>query len=137
MDFISRPKKEAKIKHNTITFVDEKARGIRQTKDNNMIISIILAKRKVYRVLTDNRSSADILYVNAFDRTEIGREKLKPTCTPLICISGEFLIHLGSIKLPLTIGIPLYQGTKMVNFLVVERPSIYNVILGKPALNMF
>ena len=55
----------------------------------------------------------------------------------MIDFNGECLIPLGSIDIPVTIGEPPYQATKMVGFLVVEHPSIYNVILGRPALNLF
>lgn len=68
---------------------------------------------------------------------EIRREKLKLTHTPLIGFGRECLIPLGSIKLLVTIRERPDQVIKMVNFLVVEHPSVYNVILGRPALIMF
>ena len=67
----------------------------------------------------------------------IGREKLKQIRTTLIGFGGECLILLGNIDLPVTIGEPPYQPTKMVGFLVVEHHSVYNFILGRPALNLF
>ncbi|KAK9187790.1 hypothetical protein WN944_019189 [Citrus x changshan-huyou] len=111
---------------------DEEARGIHQPHDDALVISIILANRKVYRVLIDNRSSADILYAAAFDKMKIGREKLKPICTPLISFGGEFFIPLGSLELSVTMKEPPHQVTKMINFSVVEHPR-----LGRPALNIF
>ena len=117
----SIPKKEAKIKHNTITFTDEETRGIHQPHDHALVISIILANKKVNRVLIDNESSVDILYATAFDKMDIGREKLKPICTPLIGFGGECLTPLGSIELPMTMGEPPHQVTKMVNSLVMEH----------------
>lgn len=130
-------KKEAKIRHNTITFTDEETRGIHWPYDHALVISIILANKKVYRVLIDNKSSADILYAAAFDKMDIGREKLKPICTPLIGFGGECLTPLGSIELPMTMGEPPRQVTKMVNSLIMEHLSVYNVIFGRPSLNMF
>ena len=68
---------------------------------------------------------------------EIGKEKLKPIHTHLIGFRGECLIPLGCIELLVTIREPPHQDTKMINFLIVEYPSVYNVILGRPVLNMF
>ena len=62
---------------------------------------------------------------------------MKQIRTPLIDFGGECLIPLGSIDLPVTIGEPPHQTTKMVGFLIVEHPSVYNVILGRPTLNLF
>ena len=97
VNLASKPKKEAKIRHNTITFTDEEARGIddiHQLHDDALVISIILANKKAYRVLIDNGSSTNTLYAAAFDKIEIGREKLKPIRTPLIGFGGEYLIPL-------------------------------------------
>lgn len=68
---------------------------------------------------------------------EIGREKLKLMRTPLIGYGGECLILLGSRELLVTMREPPHQVIKIVNFLVVGHPLVYNVILGRPILNMF
>ena len=96
-----------------------------------------MGNKKVYRVLIDNGSSADILYAAAFAKMEIGKEKLKPVRTPCIGFEGECLILLGSIELLVTMGEPPHQASKMINFLVVEHLSVYNVFWGRPSLNMF
>lgn len=77
------------------------------------------------------------MYAAEFDKLEIGREKLKLIRIPLIGFGGECLIFLGSIELLVTMREPPHQVIKMANFLVVEHLSVYNVILGRPALNMF
>lgn len=56
---------------------------------------------------------------------------------PLISFGGECLIPLGSIDLSVTTREPAHRATKMVSFLVMEHPSVYNVILGKPSFNIF
>ena len=56
--------------------------------------------------------------------------------TPLLgCL--VIISPLSSIDLPVIIREPPHQVTKMMGFLVVEHLSIYNVILGRPALNHF
>ncbi|KAL0408267.1 UNVERIFIED_CONTAM: hypothetical protein Sradi_1761100 [Sesamum radiatum] len=44
---------------------------------------------------------------------------------------------LGEVTLPLSLGSYPKRSTKMVKFLVVKAPSAYNIILGRPGLNIF
>ena len=41
----------------------------------------------------------------------------------------------GVIQLPVTFGIRPAQVTQMVDFLLVNQPSTYNAIIGRPTLN--
>ena len=45
------------------------------------------------------------------------------------------MLPLGSIQLVLTLGDPPCQATTTVRFLIVDSPSAYNVLLGRPSLN--
>ena len=45
------------------------------------------------------------------------------------------MLPLGSIQLVLTLGDPSCQATTTVRFLIVDAPSTYNILLGKPSLN--
>ena len=65
----------------------------------------------------------------------IGRENLEPVNAYLCGFSRERVLPLGSIQLVLTLGDPPCQVTTMVRFLIVDAPSAYNVLLGKPSLN--
>lgn len=44
---------------------------------------------------------------------------------------------LGQVVLLVRLGEPSLQTIRMVNFLVVGAPSAYNVIQGRPSLNLF
>ena len=45
------------------------------------------------------------------------------------------MLPLGSIQLVLTLGDPPCQATTAARFLVVNAPSTYNMLLGRPSLN--
>ena len=45
------------------------------------------------------------------------------------------MLPLGSIQLMLTLGDPPCQLTTTVRFLIVDAPSTYNMLLGRPSLN--
>ena len=120
---------------NTITFSDSDLEGCQHPHDDPLVVHAIVANTTVHRVLIDNRSSADIIFKSAFDKMGIGREKLEPVSTHLRGFSEKRLLSLGSIQLVLTLGEPPCQATTMARFLIVDAPSAYNMLLGRPSLN--
>ena len=119
----------------TITFSDSDLEGCQHPHDDPLVIRAIVANKTIHRILVDNGSSADIIFASAFDKMGIGREKLEPVSTHLRGFSGEKVLPLGSIHLVLTLGDPPCQATTTVRFLVVDAPSAYNLLLGRPSLN--
>ena len=119
----------------TITISDSDLEGCQHPHDNLLVIRAVVANKTVHWVLVDNGSSADIIFVLAFDKMGIGREKLEPVSTHLRGFSGEKVLPLGSIQLVLTLGDPPCQATTTARFLVVGAPSAYNMSLGRPSLN--
>ena len=45
------------------------------------------------------------------------------------------MLPLGSVQLVLTLGDPPFQATTTARFLIVDAPSAYNMLLGRPSLN--
>ena len=119
----------------TITFSDFDMEGCQHPHDNPLVIKAIVANKTIHRVLVDNERSADIIFASAFDKMGIGREKLEPVNTCLREFSGERVLPLGSMQLVLTLGDPPCQATTTVRFLIVDAPSAYNMLLGRPSLN--
>ncbi|XP_065039398.1 uncharacterized protein LOC135673926 [Musa acuminata AAA Group] len=85
--------------------------------------------------MVDTGSSADILYFDAFQKLGLARENLSPMCSALTGFTGDSISPLGAITLPLTLGTPPRSKTVMTTFLVVDLPTAYNAILGRPTLN--
>ena len=119
----------------TITFSDSYLEGCLHPHDDPLVVRAIVANTTVHRVLVDNGSSADIIFASAFDKMGIGREKLEPVSTHLRGFSRERVLPLGSIQLVLTLGEPPCQATTTARFLIVDAPSAYNMLLGRPSLN--
>ena len=87
------------------------------------------------RVLVDNGSSADIIYLSAFQQLKVDPKRLCPFESPFISFSGDKVYPRGIVMLMVTAGSYPLQVTNKHNFLVVDSPSSYNVIIGKLTLN--
>ena len=120
----------------TITFTDVDLEGCQHPHDDPLLIRAVVAKKIVHRVLIDNGSSVDIIFASAFDKMGIGREKMEPVNAHLRGFSGEKVLPLGSVQLVLILGDPPCQATTMIKFLIVEAQSAYNMLLGRPSLNV-
>ena len=119
----------------TITFSDFDMEGCQHPHDDPLVIKAIVANKTIHRVLVDNGSSADIIFASAFDKMGIGKEKLEPVNACLRGFSGERVLPPGSIQLVLTLGDHPCQATTTMRFQIVEAPSSYNMLLGRPYLN--
>ena len=119
----------------TITFSDFDMEGCQHPYDDPLVIKAIVANKMIHRVLADNGSSVDIIFASTFDKMGIGREKLEPVNACLRGFSGERVPPLWSVQLVLTLGNPPCQATTTVRFLIVEAPSAYNMLLGRPFLH--
>ena len=118
----------------TITFSDADLEGYQHPHDDQLVIRAVVANKTVHRVLNDNGSSTDIIFALAFGKMSIGREKLEPVNAYLRGFSGEKVLPMGSVQLVLTLGDPPCQATTTIKFLIVEAPSSYNMLLGRPSL---
>ncbi|KAK3041515.1 hypothetical protein RJ639_000134 [Escallonia herrerae] len=119
----------------TITFSNNDSKDIKTPHDDPLVITIKAGNFDLKRVLIDNRSSAKILFHDAFKKMNIPTYRLRKTDTPLYGFSNHPVAAKGIIALPVAIGTPPAQANFMLDFVVVKVPSAYNAILGRPALN--
>ncbi|KAL0444235.1 UNVERIFIED_CONTAM: hypothetical protein Slati_2146200 [Sesamum latifolium] len=111
--------------------------GPRTSNNDALIITAVFADYEVGRIFIDSGSSADILFGEAYDQMQLGDVFLKKVNTSLYGFSGEVVHPRGMISLPLTLGAGTTRKTCMLKFLVVDVPSAYNAILGRPTLTAF
>ncbi|KAL0444498.1 UNVERIFIED_CONTAM: hypothetical protein Slati_2172500 [Sesamum latifolium] len=111
--------------------------GPRIPGNDALVITTLLANYETERVFIDSGSSADILFGEAYDQIQMGDVPLEAVDTSLYRFAGEVVHPRGMISLPLTLGTSPLRKTCLLKFLVVDIPSAYNVILGRPTLNAF
>ena len=93
----------------------------------------MITNNNVYRMLVDNGSSVDILYYQAFERMRLKVSDLKPSPNPIYEFTRDSIIPLGVISLLMTLGEYPRQSCVMADFLVIDQPSAFNVVLGRPS----
>ena len=87
------------------------------------------------RILVDNGSSADIIYLPVFQQLKLDQKRLCPFESLLVSFSGDRVYPMGIVTLTVIVGTQPRQLTRQLDFLVVDCPSSYNVIIGRPTLN--
>ena len=66
---------------------------------------------------------------------EARSRKASPIRLPLRQLRGDKVYSKGIVTLTVTVGTHPRQLTRQLDFLVVDCPSSYNVIIGRPTLN--
>ncbi|GMN44971.1 hypothetical protein TIFTF001_014160 [Ficus carica] len=115
--------------------MDDEADWLLHPHNDALIGEIRVADNVIRRVLIDNSSSANIMFMNVFSRLKIEGAVLTPAQIPLYGFARECVRAAGTVSLPVTIDDGTERVTRMVEFIVVDRPSVYSVILGRPTLN--
>ena len=105
------------------------------THNDPLVIMLTIEGYNTRRVLMDNGSSTNVMYMTTFQQMMLDPKHLKPFKSPLVNFSGDCVYPKGIISLQITTGTYLAQVIRMVDFLIVNCPSFYNMILGRPTLN--
>ena len=117
-----------------ITFSEKDTRHVRHPHCDALVIKAMIANNNVHRILVDNGSSMDTLYFLAFERIRFKVSDLKASPNPVYGFTGDSVVPLGVISLPMTIGEYPRQSYVMADFLVIDQPSALTAILGRPSL---
>ncbi|XP_013673638.2 uncharacterized protein LOC106377971 [Brassica napus] len=111
-----------------ISFTAKEQEKILAPHHDDLVVSLTIANCLVTRILVDNGSSSNIIFLTAYQDLGLEENTLMRKITPLIRFSGEVKQTAGEVVLPVYAeGINL--STKL---LVVDCQSAYNLILGQP-----
>ena len=118
-----------------ILFSEENARGLKQPHDDPLVIMFMIEGFNTRRILVDNGNSANIIYLSAFQQLKVAPERLHPFESPLASFNGDRVYPKGTVTLTVTVGAFPKQLTHQLDFLVVNCPFSYKVIIRRLTLN--
>ncbi|XP_021823259.1 uncharacterized protein LOC110764568 [Prunus avium] len=130
----SRHTKMPKVRWEPITFSEEEEEGIIYPHNDPMIIRADIAEFDVGRILIDNGSSVNVIFADAFKELGIDDSQVNRQLSPLLSFSGDLVQPIGSVSLPISFGTAPRRTMVYDQFLVVDCPTAYNVIVGRTAL---
>ena len=85
-----------------MTFNEADARGVRQPHNDPLVIMLTIERFNTKRILVDNDSSADIIYLPAFQQLKLDPKRLRPFDSPLVSFSGDRVYPKGMVTLTVT-----------------------------------
>ncbi|XP_074352154.1 uncharacterized protein LOC141691320 [Apium graveolens] len=121
-----------------MTFSTEDYEDVIRPYEDPLIINPIIGQNKIWKVMVDTSSSANILFHKTYYKMNMAGEQLEP-CNeaPLYAIGGHPIQFEGTITLLVLLGKLSYTAEKLVKFYVVRIESPYNAIFGRPFLSTF
>ncbi|XP_074565166.1 uncharacterized protein LOC141821717 [Curcuma longa] len=121
----------------TIDFRPQDLEGVETPHDDALVIKAIIANYDISRVFVNTGSSVNIIFKKAFDQMQIDEADLEPMATSLYGFTGNEVRPLGQIRLAISLGEEPTRRVRYSFFTIVDAPSSYNVILGRPTLSIF
>ena len=85
-------------------FLEEDAKGVKQPHDDHLVIMLIIEGFNTRRILVDNGSSTDIIYLSTFQQLKLDPGRLRPFESPLISFNGDRVYPKGIVTLMVTVG---------------------------------
>jgi hypothetical protein len=102
-----------------------------------MVINCRVAGWDLHKVLVNNGSQTDIIFLHAFDHMGIIHSLLKPADNPLYSFGGKGTFPIGKIELPLSFSTTPNAQSEQVTFDIVDKVYPYNAIMGQGSINKF
>ena len=86
-----------------MSFNEADDRGVRQPHNDPLVITLNIEGFNTKRILVDNGSSTDIIYLPAFQQLMLDPKRLRPFDSPLVSFSGDRVYPRGIVTLTVTV----------------------------------
>jgi hypothetical protein len=120
-----------------ITFTEEDFRLKSAIHNDAMVIEVNIAGWVIGKVLVDNGSSADILFLKTFKKINLSQHMLDPPEYPLQGFGGKPIKPVGKISLPVSFEDLENARTESLTYDVVDIYHPYLAIFGRGFMNKF
>ena len=120
--------KKMKFAWEPISFDDDDLEGMIQPHDDALVVTARINGFLVKRVMVDQGSGADVMYLDLFRGLGLKNEDLMKHTSPLVGFNDKVVIPERQISLSVIMG-----GKEVaVIFTIVDSFSPYTAILGRP-----
>ena len=109
-------------------FLDDDKIGTIQPHDDALVITLRIWGYDVKRVIMDQGSAAEIMYLDLYKGLNLKAEDLMPYSSPLVSFKGKIIIPKGQVRLPMQTGLEVVE----IDFIVVSIDFIFDVGLLGP-----
>jgi hypothetical protein len=120
-----------------ITFIEEDFKLKSAIHNDAMVIEVNIAGWIIGKVLVDNGSSADILFLKTFEKMNLSQHMLHPPKYPLQGFGGKPIKPVGKISLPVSFGDLDNARIENLIFDVVDIYHPYLAIFGRGFMKKF
>jgi hypothetical protein len=120
-----------------ITFTEEDFKLKSAIHNDAMVLEVNIAGWIIGKVLVDNGSSADILFLKTFEKMNLSKHMLHPPEYPLQGFRGKPIKSVGKISLHVSFGDLDNARTENLTFDVVDIYHPYLAIFGRGFMNKF
>jgi hypothetical protein len=134
---VKGPIARTKWSHVQITFTKADINLTSVPHTNAMVITAHIDKWNATRVLVDNESQAEILFLSTFEQMGFSKKQLKEASKSLYGFRGKKIEPVGSILLPVSFSTPSNARSEYITFDVVDMSNPYNAIFRRGLLNTF
>ena len=124
--------KRARVERSLVmSFSDEDKIGTIQPHDDALVITLRIWGYDVKRVIMDQGSAAEIMYLDLYKGLNLKAEDLMPYSSPLVSFKGKIIIPKGQVRFPMQTGLEVVE----IDFIVVDVYSPYTAIVARPWLH--
>ncbi|KAJ8424602.1 hypothetical protein Cgig2_011529 [Carnegiea gigantea] len=132
----SRLNKEAELQCPLWCSMGNKGPRFTSSYNEPLVVEMKMASAIMRRILVDTGSSVDIITWDCRKKLTYPGREIVPLVHPILAFGGQEVNPTGMIRLPLRFGNKVKEKNLEVDFLVVDVPTAYNVILGRPTLHI-